>query len=74
MNNNEHIKNLYKIKNGLNITFSLGENFYYYNFINRTYFEYISGKDSATINKEDLIKKIDIYLRKYKLEKIMRKI
>jgi hypothetical protein len=72
--NKEHIKNLHKVKDGLNITFSLGENFYYYNNINQTYFEYIPGKNSATISRENLVAKIDNYLRKCKLEEIMKKI
>ncbi len=72
----EYIKKLIDVKNGGYHTFKLDDNFYGFNFIAQKYYKYEYGlnKDVVEISKKDLIKKIDVYLRKYKLKKIMSKI
>jgi len=70
INNEKYIDALNEIRNGMNCSFGLGINFYYYKFVDDIYYEYVPGKESAKISREDALRKIDSYLRRLKLEKI----
>jgi hypothetical protein len=64
-----------KIKKGENpyIIFEDNTNFFYHETV-KTYYMYKRGKEAVTISREEILKKLGIYLRKIKLEKICSKI
>jgi pyruvate dehydrogenase complex dehydrogenase (E1) component len=70
----EYIKILNEVRNGEYHTFRLDDNFYGFNFFTQQYYEYGLDEIIIEISRKDLIKKIDVYLREYKLRKIISRI
>ncbi len=70
----EFFESLEKIKRGYHITFELGNSSYYFDYRNGMYCEYTKTGESKLLTQDEINNKIDLYLRRDKLEKIISKI
>ncbi len=71
---NEYINILNNVLSGGDDTLIIGDSIYSFNHLYNCYYEYIKGKNPVEVNKNEINKKINVHLRRYKLEKIMKKI
>jgi preprotein translocase subunit SecA len=62
------------IKQGGTPSIMIGDNVYEYNYIAQEYFEYIHNEDRKLISREDLLSKIKIQIRIFKLDIIKNSI
>jgi hypothetical protein len=62
------------IQRGGNPSIMIGDNVYEFNYLAQEYFEYIHNEDGKIISKEDLLSKIKIQIRIFKLEIIKNSI